>query len=163
MKRTPNVGTVAYIKLPTFSLNQNEEVLLDTAKHENNMKGTNILIVDDDEMVLEVMKELLQSFEINVTIVNSGRQALQFFQDSNTSFDLVMLDMIMGEMDGRETFIKIRAHKETQSILIYSGFAPDEKISALLKTGNCCFIKKPYERAELQAAISKTIKRQRVP
>jgi two-component system, chemotaxis family, chemotaxis protein CheY len=83
----------------------------------------NILIVEDDYITSQVMKEILMSFG-NCEIAENGRNALELFYnalDEKTPYDLIFLDIMMPEIDGQETLQKIREIEYTHGIMGLDG------------------------------------------
>ena len=72
---------------------------------------------------------------------------------SENPIDLVLLDMNMVGIDGKETFRRLRDLSPNLPVLIYSGFAPDEAVTEMLKTGNCQFLRKPFPIHKLTQTI----------
>ena len=113
-----------------------------------------VLLVDDDGMVRSVVLEQLESYGARVTEAVGGMEAVALLQSASACFELVLLDMTMPGMDGRETFGRIRTRAPSQPILVYSGYVGDESVASMLETGNCRFLRKPFRAEELHAAVS---------
>ena len=71
--------------------------------------------------------------------------------------DLVVIDMVMPEMDGSETFRRIRELDPQQPILIYSRFTENQSIFQMLELGRCRFLRKPFRNQELRNAIAQIV------
>ncbi len=83
-------------------------------------KPKNILLVDDDKTILELFSELLSSYNYNVLSSDCGMDALEKF-NSNTLFDLIIIDKTMPDMDGLELIKKIRESNTELPIILISG------------------------------------------
>ena len=117
----------------------------------------NILIVDDDEMVLMALDELLKPEGYNVKAVSSGREALKRMDE--TSYDLLMLDIVMPEMDGFELCRRIRekeAYRETPVVFLTAKSREQDRKEGL-EAGANLFLSKPISPEKLLAVISETI------
>lgn len=112
-----------------------------------------ILVVDDEEMILEVGKKMLEKMSHNVIATSSGKEAIKLFEAERHQIDLVVLDMIMPEMGGKETYERIREIDPDVKILIASGYAQDENTAEILKRGSSGFIQKPFTMKELAQKI----------
>ena len=112
-----------------------------------------ILIVDDEEMILNVGKKMLEKMSHNVIAANSGKEAIKLFEADRHGIDLVVLDMIMPEMGGRETFERIREINPDVKVLIASGYAQGENTAEILERGGSGFIQKPFTMKELAQKI----------
>ena len=102
------------------------------------------LLVDDDQMVRDVMKEGLEVRGSKVVEARDGSEALSIYRANQESFDIVILDMVMPGMGGAQVFRRIRELNADQAVIIYSGFAQDESVKSMLATGACRFIRKPF-------------------
>jgi PAS domain S-box-containing protein len=119
------------------------------------VKGTGlILVVDDEEMVRTTAKALLESLGYQVITAENGHEAIDLFETHIETIKLVILDMIMPEMNGKDCFDELRKRKPDIAVYIASGFTRDEDINAMLKKGLKGFIRKPYSVAELCQLIT---------
>ncbi len=111
-----------------------------------------ILIVDDEEFVLEVAKELLQELGNEVIIASSGKEALNLL-NLNPHIDLAILDRMMPKMDGIQLFKEIRTINPELNVVIASGFIQETEIEELQKQGLYDYINKPYRMDDLQRIL----------
>jgi two-component system, sensor histidine kinase and response regulator len=72
------------------------------------LQGTNILVVDDSAISLEILQQILESLSFNVTTSDSGKKALNLLQKAKTTFEIVLLDWQMPKMDGITVAGKIK-------------------------------------------------------
>lgn len=115
-----------------------------------------ILVVDDNKTNLAVAKnELSKNYQ--VTPVISGQQALQFLEKRET--DLILLDINMPEMDGKETMRRIRARKEWEKIpIIFLTADSSPEIEAqCLSDGADDFIAKPFVPQVMQSRVGRIL------
>ena len=143
------VGTVFQIYLPattedTDFIQKDEEILRGS--------GT-ILVVDDEEIIRVTAKSMLEKFGYKVLLAEDGKDAVELFQKQYTEIDLVLMDVIMPEMNGREAFYKMREIDPICKVFISSGFTKDEDISKLKDNGLCGFVRKPYRMSELSKLL----------
>jgi len=121
-------------------------------------EGT-ILIVDDEESVRKMTDDMLVSLGYQVYSAKNGQEAIQIFEKSKNEIDLVLLDMIMPDMDGKKTFNKLKKIKPDVKVLLSSGFSKEGKAEEIIKDGVKGFIQKPYKMIELSNAIFNLIKK----
>ncbi len=112
-----------------------------------------VLLVDDEEMIIEVGRAMLQRLGYVVITARSGKAALDAVRTDGSKIDLVILDLIMPEMDGRATFDRIKAIAPDMAVLLSSGYALDSQAEAVLKSGCNGFLQKPFNIAELSKKI----------
>ncbi len=118
-------------------------------------KGTGrILFVDDEEGLREVMKIQLEELGYSVHLAKNGNEALEIFKKKKDEIDLVLLDMVMPEMSGKETFHELKKIKHDVKVLLISGFNQEEKANEILYDGALGFIQKPIELQKLSKVIS---------
>ncbi len=116
-----------------------------------------ILIVDDDEMVRIALNELLRPEGYEVIIVSGGKEAIKKIDES--SYDLLMLDIIMPEMDGFELCRKIRErenYRETPIVFLTAKSREEDKAEGL-EAGANLFLSKPISPDKLLEIVSDTI------
>lgn len=154
------VGTVFHIYLPLgegpAEIREFTEPLPEGSAH--------ILLVDDEELIRITAKGLLESLGYSVTIAVNGEEGFKIMTETDTKIDLVILDMIMPVMGGRETFDRIRQLKPEIPIIIASGFAKEEHLQLLKELGISGFLQKPFRRSELALKVHEALhKKQRIP
>jgi CheY-like chemotaxis protein len=121
--------------------------------------GGTILLVDDDEVLTGVIREILESAGYRVLTAFGGREALEIYEAWRGDVDLVMLDMIMPGMGGAETFRELQGMDPAVSVLIISGYSLPDEVRALLAQGCKGFLQKPFLIPELLTAIRQAIRR----
>jgi CheY-like chemotaxis protein len=102
-----------------------------------------ILVVDDEPMALGLAKQVLSEANFEVTTACSGFECIEFCRNRPKYFDLVVLDLTMPDMNGEETFARLRATYPDLSIVISTGFIAQEKLNQMLASGLTGFIRKP--------------------
>ncbi|MCF8062905.1 MAG: cache domain-containing protein [Deltaproteobacteria bacterium] len=116
-------------------------------------EGETILVVDDEETVLEVASEILRRMDYRVLKARSGKEALSLLRKNPDLIKVVLLDLIMPDMGGGETFDRIREIDPSLKVLLSSGYCLDGQASEILARGCDGFIQKPYLAAELSAKL----------
>lgn len=120
-------------------------------------RGT-ILMVDDEERVLSVSVDLVKSLGYRVLQARGGREALELYKESRNEVDLVIMDMVMPGMNGRQTCENMKQINPRQKILLCSGYTPDSMVKEMLENGCDGFIQKPYDLVELSGKIEEILK-----
>ena len=116
-------------------------------------EGT-LLLVDDEDYIITVSKEMLKRLGYSVMIARSGSEALEVYEKKKSEIDLVILDLIMPGMSGTETYQELRKLNPDVKVLISSGYSLDGDASNILEQGCCGFIQKPFPMERLSAKIS---------
>ena len=122
-----------------------------------------ILLVEDNLDLLECTCMGLEYLGYEVTIAKDGEEAVQATVVEQP--DLVVLDMLLPKMDGRQVAAKIRQNPRTQRIpiLAAAGFSSSQDRSKALASGCDGYISKPFALAELENAIRSLIEKQAKP
>jgi CheY-like chemotaxis protein len=112
-----------------------------------------ILLVDDEDMIVDVGAEILQTLGYNVIVAKNGEAAIEIYRDKKDTIDLVILDMIMPGMGGAETFDVLRTINPGIKLILSSGYSVNGRPAEMLKKGCRSFIQKPYSMSELSQTI----------
>lgn len=111
------------------------------------------MVVDDEEVIVEVMQEILESLGYRVLCARSGRQAIDLYQARQEEIDLVILDMIMPDLDGGETFDRLKAIAPAAKIILSSGYSLIGQAKQIMERGCSGFIQKPFRIQDVSQKI----------
>ena len=118
------------------------------------MKGDEtILLVDDEDIIIDVGTELLMQMGYKVLVAKSGKASIKLYEANKDKIDMVILDMIMPEMDGGETYDKMRKINPDIKVLLSSGYSIDGQATEILERGCSGFIQKPFNIRRLSQKI----------
>ncbi len=117
-----------------------------------------ILLVDDEERILDVGKQLLETLGYDVIATKSGEEALRIFKKEKGAFDLVVLDMIMPGMGGAEVFDALRRLDPNIKVLLASGYSLSGQASKIMEKGCNGFIQKPFSMERLSKKIQEVMR-----
>ena len=117
-----------------------------------------ILLIDDEEMIIKVGKELLQELGYDVLSARSGQEAMELYEKNADKIDLVIMDMIMPGMGGGETFDRLKKINPDIKVLLSSGYSINGQASKILERGCDGFIQKPFNLIQLSDKISQIIR-----
>jgi PAS domain S-box-containing protein len=115
-----------------------------------------ILVVDDEEVARNITGELLCNLGHVATTCAGANEALALCQP-DCPFDLVILDMIMPRIGGREAFIALRAAHPALCVLIVSGHSLNGEVQTILDLGARGFLQKPFSRSALAKAVHEAL------
>ncbi|NDY71367.1 hybrid sensor histidine kinase/response regulator [Desulfobacter hydrogenophilus] len=121
--------------------------------------GETVLIVDDENEVLEVGVSLLEALGYQALQARNGTECLDLVTKHPDKIALVILDLIMPIMDGKETFDRIRKLNPDIKILISSGVSMDEEIKMMLRDGCHDFLQKPFSMDKFSKVIRRILDR----
>ncbi len=118
------------------------------------IKGTGtVLLVDDEEVILEVGKELLEGMGYRVLIAKDGKEAIEVYDKDRDEIDIVVLDLVMPNMGGGQAYDRMKEINPDIKVLLSSGFSIDGEASEILERGCNGFIQKPFTLKELSHEI----------
>ncbi|MES0362420.1 MAG: PAS domain S-box protein [Desulfobacteria bacterium] len=149
-------GTTFSIYLPA-----SKKKVRQVAKTEERLvKGTGtVLLVDDEEVILEVGRELLEALGYRVLLAQDGKEAVKVYGKNQDKIDIVVLDVVMPGMGGGEAYDRMKDINPDIKVLLSSGFSIDGEASKILERGCNGFIQKPFTMKELSGEIGKILKR----
>jgi CheY-like chemotaxis protein len=114
-----------------------------------------ILVADDEEELLELIRFSLDAGGFQVTTAKNGKQAVEFAH--NDQFDLIILDVMMPLMDGYHAASEIAQDPKSPPILLLTSRNFDQDQSAIKGSGAAAFLSKPFEIPELIQTVHSLI------
>ena len=148
------IGTTFSIYLPVSEKQaiQKEEL------HEEILKGTEtVLFVDDEDMIIDVGQEILKTLGYQVLLAGSGKEAVEVYRENKDTIVLVILDMIMPDIGGGETYDLLKEINPQIKVLLSSGYSIDGQAQEILERGCSGFIQKPFDIKKLASKMRKII------
>ncbi|MGL1890654.1 MAG: PAS domain S-box protein [Spirochaetaceae bacterium] len=118
-----------------------------------------VLVVDDENIVRLVSSQMLSELGYDVLVAAEGEECIDIYKEKESSIDLVILDMIMPKMNGKDVFYKLKSINPEVKIIICSGFSMDISIEKLFDDGLAGFIQKPYKKLDLSRTVSEILNR----
>ncbi len=146
-----DVGTTVDIYLPLSQLEAHHEELPPEKKLI--MGNETLLLVDDELVVTEVGKAMLEKLGYTVYVANSGREAIEILTDKGGEISMVILDLIMPGINGEKTFTAIRELEPQMLVLLSSGYSINGQVMEILKKGCNGFIQKPFNLSEFSRKV----------
>mgnify|MGYP000607414405 CR=1 FL=1 len=116
-----------------------------------------VLLVDDEDMIIDVGKALLERLGYQVIAAKSGEAAVATVRRRGDDIDLVILDMIMPGMGGGRTFDQIRKIDAEMPVVLSSGYAVNDRVLKIMRRGCNGFIQKPFTLAAMSQKIRNAI------
>ncbi len=115
-------------------------------------KQMSILFVDDEKFIRELAENFLGN-ETNLIIKENGLEALNYYKSNFADIDIVILDLIMPEMDGKETYRRMKTINPNIKIILISGYSVDKEVQLFSNNNKQIYLQKPFDRNELLQAI----------
>ena len=149
LKSEPEQGTTFELFLPSITgavITEESPVLHPTVT----AKGSEtILIVDDEDIIRQLGADILEDVGYKVILATRGEEAIRLYQQQGKDIDLVVLDVVMPGMGGKETFRKLKEINPKIKVLLSSGYSTDGEVGEILKEGVEGMVQKPYKDEEL--------------
>jgi two-component system cell cycle sensor histidine kinase/response regulator CckA len=118
-----------------------------------------VLLVDDEEIVVGVGKQMLERLGFSVLTAKNGQEALDIYLDNRDAVDLVLLDMIMPGLEAADVYDKLAAINPDIKVVLSSGYSLDQRAREILDRGCSGFIQKPFNMQVLQEKIGEVLTR----
>jgi signal transduction histidine kinase/CheY-like chemotaxis protein len=148
----PGRGTKVTLHVPCAGSQPEQESASPPSGPRRDVRGGAVLLVDDEPAVRAAARRILERLGLRVCEAENGRRALEVLATQGP-FDLVVIDMVMPVMGGKEFFFRLRERAPEARVLLVSGFAPDDDAQTLLDAGALGFLEKPYTLTALTRAV----------
>jgi PAS domain S-box-containing protein len=112
-----------------------------------------ILLVDDEDKIRNVCRESLKLLGYSVVTADSGERAVEIFKEMADSIDVVVLDMIMPGLSGKDTYRQLKQLKTGVKVVVASGYSIDVQEGDFLSDGCSLMIQKPFKIEHLSMKI----------
>ncbi len=152
---SPGHGTTVRLYLP--ALEGSMAVLDELLPPEIPQGVETVLVIDDEPAELEAAREILARAGYGVVQALSGQEALDVYREYGESIALVLLDIVMPKMSGRETLAGLKQIDPDVKVVVASGFSRHGQAHDLLEAGAAAYIHKPYRTDELAATVRTTL------
>lgn len=118
-----------------------------------------VLIAEDDRIIQKLAVAMIEEMGHTAFVSPNGRHAYEALTCSGNDFDLLLTDVMMPEMDGKQLIRTLRGDQKFREfpIIIMSAVVGIKEISSLLELGASLFLAKPLDRVELQNYVSRCV------
>jgi PAS domain S-box-containing protein len=145
-----NEGTTFNIYLPASE----KEVIDEKELAEDILKGSEtVLLVDDEDMIIDVGQDILKLLGYEVLPARGGEEAIEVYKKNHDKIDMVILDMIMPDLGGGETYDRLKEINPDIKVLLSSGYSINGQATEILERGCDGFIQKPFNIMDLSQKI----------
>jgi len=149
------IGTTFYIYLPILKHKIEEK----NHRAEEKIPGGEglILVVDDEEIMRQTAKSILEECGYDVILAENGEEAVNIYKTQHQNIKAVLLDLVMPKMSGKQAFIELIKINKNVKTLLASGFKKDSRVESILELGVKGFIQKPYGLVKLANSMNDAI------
>ena len=118
------------------------------------MRGTEtVLLVDDEDMLVDIGRQMLEALGYHVMVARTGREAVEIYEKNQDSIDMVVLDMIMPDMGGAQACERMKEINPDIKILVSSGYSIESEARQTLARGCNGLIQKPFSLKQLSEKV----------
>ena len=150
VKSKPGKGTQFMLYFPSIEVIPHEDTSKPLDEIDKKWEGTGtILVVDDEESVRTLAERVLRREGFEVATADNGITAVEMVKASPQKFDLVLLDLTMPRLDGKQTFDKLISVQPNLKVVLTSGYNEEETTERFGGDKVAGFIQKPYRSNEL--------------
>jgi len=155
VRSEPGKGSTFQVNLVACT---GEKTCVKTGENAEARRGSGtILVVDDEQLIAELVKDILRRFGYTVLVARGGEEAVELYRQGAGEISAVILDMVMPSMDGREVFRRLRALNPDAKVIVSSGYSHDRDADDLIQQGAVGFVQKPYRIADLVRAVGEAV------
>jgi two-component system, cell cycle sensor histidine kinase and response regulator CckA len=157
IRTKPGEGSIFTVYLPAHA-GQGGPALLSKPAGPPPLRTARVLVMDDEELLRDLSREMICSLGHEVEVAKHGREALAKYQEAMAAgkpFDIVILDLtVRGGMGGAETIKKLLEIDPAAKAIVSSGYSDDAALESHLSHGFRAYLKKPYDVDELRNILS---------
>ena len=118
------------------------------------LKGSEtVLLIDDEDIIIDIGEQILERLGYRALMARSGKEAIEIYQANKNEINIVILDMIMPDMGGGETYDRLKKINPEIRVLLSSGYSIDGQASEIMNRGCNGFIQKPFNVEQLSRKI----------
>ena len=151
----PGHGSTFNVFIPL--LDRNLEQTTSTAEARIQHGEGCILVIDDDDILCKTARSILESVGYTVLLAKDGKEGVELYRENRNRVVLVLLDMIMPVMSGREAYIALTEINPAVRVVLSSGFRQDSRMDEVMALGANAFLQKPYTLENLSRVIRETL------
>ena len=112
-----------------------------------------VFLIDDDDMIADVSEMILKKSGYDVVSAKSGKEAIEVYKENHSRIDMVILDMILPDMGGGDTYDRLKEINPEIKVLLASGYDLNYRGRDIMERGCDGFIQKPFNMNELLEKI----------
>jgi CheY-like chemotaxis protein len=157
VRSIPGNGTTMLVLLPIFEGKREPShptIDKEVAGVHEQPQAWRILVVDDQELIRDLLKNWLQAQGHEVLVASNGPEALKVFAERGPELNLIVLDVTMPKMSGLEVLEQIRTTNTTLPVVLSSGYLKQQAAPDLDRLGCSGFLQKPFHLEELENILA---------
>ncbi len=153
----PGKGAAFKVYLPRWLGTEEESPPSAVVAAEHYRSGETILVVEDDVTILDIIREMLEKLGYVVLSADTPGLAIELLEEHSAVIDLLISDVIMPEMNGKDLLQSLKAQKPDLKCLFISGYTADVIAHHGVLDRDVCFLQKPFSLPELADKIGQAL------
>jgi signal transduction histidine kinase len=151
----PGLGCRIQILLPCASEPEQASRAMQRSTADGGTLTGTVLLVEDEDNLRQAVSRMLRKKDLNVIEARDGKSALDCFRINASRIDVVLLDMTLPGMPGREVLREVRRIRPDLKVIVTSAYGMDQALSAIGELQPWHYIRMPYQFAELMGLLRK--------
>lgn len=116
-----------------------------------------ILLVDDEQVIIDVARDMLEILGYRVLVAQSGQEAIDIYARQKAEIDMVIQDMVMPGLNGADVFRALKKMNPAVKVILASGYIMNKQIAAVLEQGCRVFMPKPFRLEDLSIKVREVL------
>jgi two-component system, cell cycle sensor histidine kinase and response regulator CckA len=116
-----------------------------------------ILLVDDEPIIIDVARDMLEILGYHVIVAHNGREAVDIYARQKDEIDLIIQDMVMPVMNGADVFQALKEINPDVKVILASGYIMNKQIAAVMEQGCRAFMPKPFRLEDLSIKVREVL------
>jgi CheY-like chemotaxis protein len=155
VRSIPNIGTTFTLYLPSAEKGTEKDATEFVMKPIGN--GQSILVIDDEKMIREMARDMLNILGFKVLLAASGVEGIELYSKYRSEISLVILDLLMPEMNGKVCFERLKIMNSKVKVIVASGMGESDKKKELEDMGIVAYLEKPYRLEHMTEKIREAL------
>jgi PAS domain S-box-containing protein len=151
----PGHGTTFRMYFPALISEEEQEAVTERPMPQGGSET--ILLVDDEEMIRDLGSRILSKAGYKVITAANGKEALEIYAQQGSAIDLVLLDLMMPEMGGKQCLEGLLSLNPSLKVVIASGFSANGPTKDALSAGARAFVNKPYDMRQVRGVVREVL------
>lgn len=116
-----------------------------------------ILLVDDEQIIIDVARDMLEILGYQVIVAQNGQDAIDIYARQKEEIDMVIQDMVMPGLNGADVFRALKKINPKVKVILASGYIMNKQIAAVLEQGCRAFMPKPFRLEDLSVKVREVL------
>ncbi len=159
----PQNGSSFKIYIPRYELEVRPSAKKTESKKQVTGGSEHILVIEDETPVGRMIRDMLRDFGYNITVCNSGERGLNELSTHDRKYDLLILDLNMPNVSGREVLLRLREFNKTIPVIISTGYGDHILEEQNIKPMPQGYIQKPYDEYEIGHLVRRVLDENKEP